>query len=151
LKAGETREVPIMAVDEQPDAGPEDGSEQEAEVRRLGRHPEESPARRLEHYLDTGQLHIPAGSDVDRDFIRQMGSDNFGAIGGPAAAHMLGSVGDSVWDRIGTAYEAVTGSPQPEDAALRDELLGEEPHRDGPQDDEPQRDGPRREEPPSPG
>jgi hypothetical protein len=124
-----------MAVDEQPDPeiGSEDGSEQgAAEVRRLGRHPKESPARRLEHYLDTGQLHIPPGSDVDRDFIRQMGSDTFGAIGGTAAAHMLGSVGDSVWDRIGQAYEAVTGSPQPEDAELREELLREEPRRDEP-------------------
>jgi hypothetical protein len=64
---------------------------------------------------------------VDRDFIRQMGSDNFGAIGGPAAAHMLGSVGDSLWDRIGQAYEAVTGSPQPEDEELREELLRDEP------------------------
>jgi hypothetical protein len=40
---------------------------------------------------------------------------------------MLSSVGDSVWDRIGQAYEAVTGSPPPEDEELRDELLRDEP------------------------
>jgi hypothetical protein len=32
-----------------------------------------------------------------------------------------------VWDRIGQAYEAVTGSPQPEDEELREELLRDEP------------------------
>src|ERR1700749_3104115 len=117
-----------MAIYEQdPGDEQEPGDEETPEVSRLRRHPEESPARRLEHYLDTSQLHIPPGSGVDRDFIRQMGSDNFGAGGGPAAAHMLGTGGDSAWDRIGQAYEAGTGSPQPEDEELRDELLRDDP------------------------
>ena len=51
-----------MASEEQPD-----------EVRRLGRHPRESPARRLEDYLDSGQLHLPPGSELDHEFFAEMG------------------------------------------------------------------------------
>jgi hypothetical protein len=110
-------EVPMVASDEQ----------QPDEVRRLGRHPDESPARRLEDYLDTGQLHLPPGSPLDREFFRDMGTDGFGDNAAPAAAHMLDGVGNTVWGKIAQAYEAVTGSPQPDPEVLRAELLQDEP------------------------
>jgi hypothetical protein len=106
-----------MASDEQ----------QPGEVRRLNRHPEESPGRRLEDYLDSGQLHLPPGSELDHEFFAQMGSDAFGDSAGPAAAHMLDGVGNTVWGKIAQAYETVTGSPQPDPAELRAELLADEP------------------------
>jgi hypothetical protein len=114
-----------VASDEQEPAASDE--REPAEVRRLGRHPEESPGRRLEDYLDNGQLHLPPGMEIDREYLRQMGSDNFGDGAGPAAGHMLGSVGDTLWGKIGQAYEAVTGSPQPEPEELRAELLRDEP------------------------
>ena len=107
-----------MASDEQQ---PDD------EVRRLGRHPQESPARRLEDYLDSGQLHLPPGMQLDPEFLRQMGSDTYGDSAAPAAAHMLDGVGNTVWGKIAQAYETVTGSPQPDPDALRAELLSDEP------------------------
>ena len=106
----------MVASDEQPE-----------EVRRLGRHPRESLARRLEDYLDSGQLHLPPGMELDQEFLRQMGSDMFGDSAAPAAAHMLGGAGDTVWGKIAQAYETVTGSPQPDPDALHAELLGDEP------------------------
>ena len=106
-----------MASEEQPDD----------EVRRLGRHPRESPARRLEDYLDSGQLHLPPGMELDREFLGQMGSDMFGDGAAPAAAHMLDGAGNTVWGKIAQAYETVTGRPQPDPDALRAELLAEEP------------------------
>jgi hypothetical protein len=100
--------------------------QQPGEVRRLNRHPQESPGRRLEDYLDSGQLHLPPGSELDHEFFRQMGSDAFGDGAGPAAAHMLDGVGNTVWGKIAQAYETVTGSPQPDPAELRAELLADE-------------------------
>jgi hypothetical protein len=101
--------------------------EQPDEVRRLGRHPQENLARRMEDYLERGQLHLPPAMELDREYLRQMGSDAFGDSAAPAAAHMLGSVGGTVWGKIAEAYETVTGSPQPDPEALRDELLADPP------------------------
>jgi hypothetical protein len=81
----------------------------------------------LEDYLDSGQLHLPPGMELDHEFFRQMGSDTFGDNAAPAAAHMLGGVGDTVWGKIAQAYETVTGSAQPDPDALRAELLADEP------------------------
>jgi hypothetical protein len=101
--------------------------QQPDEVRRLNRHPWESPARRLEDYLDRGQLHLPPGMELDREFLDQLGSDAAGESAAPAAAHMLGGLGSTVWDKIAAAYETVTGDPQPDPRALRDELLADPP------------------------
>ena len=101
--------------------------EQPDEVRRLNRHPQESPARRLEDYLDRGQLHLPPGMELDAEYLQQMGSDTFGEAAAPAAAHMLGSVGSGLWDKIAETYETLTGQPQPDPYALRDELLADPP------------------------
>ena len=102
------------------------GDEQQpGEVHRLGRHPQDRPGRRLEDYLDSGQLHLPPGMELDREFLRQMGSDTFADGAAAGAGHMLESVGDTVWAKIAQAYETVTGSPQPDPEVLRADLLGE--------------------------
>jgi hypothetical protein len=109
-----------MASDEQP-----------GEVRRLGRHPYDRPGRRLEDYLDSGQLRLPPGMELDHEFFQQMGSDTFGDSAAAAAGHMLEGVGETVWAKIAQAYETVTGSPQPDPEVLRRELLGERPPGEG--------------------
>jgi hypothetical protein len=106
-----------------------------AEVRRLGRHPQESLARRMEDYLDRGALHLPPGMELDREYRREMGSDASGD-GAAAAAHMLGSVGGSLWGKIAETYETVTGQPQPDPNVLRDELLADSPS-ESPADESP--------------
>ena len=65
--------------------------------------------------------------ELDREFLRQMGSDTFTDGAAAGAGHMLGSVGDTVWGKIAQAYETLTGSPQPDPEVLRADLLGEGP------------------------
>jgi hypothetical protein len=101
--------------------------QQPDEVRRLNRHPQESLARRLEDYLDRGQLHLPPGMELEPEFLRQLGSDAAGEGAAAAAAHMLGGVGGTLWDKIAQTYETVTGEPPPDPHALRDELLADPP------------------------